>query len=133
LKRNVKGYLIAWDPVNQREVWRANYLGPCRDAGRRALGRDDGPSTGIGLAQSPCAARCEVFVGAMDDIVADRRGLRVVKHRPKRRHAAFLKRTVEHNAVPSVHGDVPPSFPCSRFVFAAAPHWSLSSLPCDIR
>jgi cytochrome c553 len=25
---NVKGYLIAWDPVNQREVWRANYLGP---------------------------------------------------------------------------------------------------------
>ena len=25
---NVRGYLIAWDPVNQREVWRANYLGP---------------------------------------------------------------------------------------------------------
>ncbi len=25
---NVKGYLIAWDPVNQKEVWRANYLGP---------------------------------------------------------------------------------------------------------
>jgi quinohemoprotein ethanol dehydrogenase len=25
---NVKGYLIAWDPVNQTEVWRANYLGP---------------------------------------------------------------------------------------------------------
>jgi quinohemoprotein ethanol dehydrogenase len=25
---NVKGYLLAWDPVNQREVWRANYLGP---------------------------------------------------------------------------------------------------------
>jgi quinohemoprotein ethanol dehydrogenase len=25
---DVKGYLIAWDPVNQREVWRANYLGP---------------------------------------------------------------------------------------------------------
>jgi cytochrome c553 len=25
---NVKGYLIAWDPVNQGEVWRANYLGP---------------------------------------------------------------------------------------------------------
>jgi len=25
---NVKGYLIAWDPVQQKEVWRANYLGP---------------------------------------------------------------------------------------------------------
>jgi quinohemoprotein ethanol dehydrogenase len=25
---NVKGYLLAWDPVNQNEVWRANYLGP---------------------------------------------------------------------------------------------------------
>ena len=25
---NVKGYLLAWDPVNQKEVWRANYLGP---------------------------------------------------------------------------------------------------------
>ena len=25
---NVKGYLVAWDPVNQKEVWRANYLGP---------------------------------------------------------------------------------------------------------
>ena len=26
--RNVKGYLVAWDPVNQKEAWRANYLGP---------------------------------------------------------------------------------------------------------
>ena len=25
---NVKGYLIAWDPASQKEVWRANYLGP---------------------------------------------------------------------------------------------------------
>ena len=25
---NVKGYLIAWDPARQKEVWRANYLGP---------------------------------------------------------------------------------------------------------
>ena len=25
---DVKGYLLAWDPVNQKEVWRANYLGP---------------------------------------------------------------------------------------------------------
>ena len=25
---NVKGYLIAWDPVKQKEAWRANYLGP---------------------------------------------------------------------------------------------------------
>jgi len=25
---NVRGYLLAWDPANQREVWRANYLGP---------------------------------------------------------------------------------------------------------
>ena len=25
---NVKGYLIAWDPVRQKEVWRANYRGP---------------------------------------------------------------------------------------------------------
>jgi quinohemoprotein ethanol dehydrogenase len=24
----VKGYLIAWDPVNRKEIWRANYLGP---------------------------------------------------------------------------------------------------------
>jgi mono/diheme cytochrome c family protein len=24
----VKGYLLAWDPVGQKEVWRANYLGP---------------------------------------------------------------------------------------------------------
>jgi cytochrome c553 len=24
----VKGYLLAWDPVTQKEVWRANYLGP---------------------------------------------------------------------------------------------------------
>jgi alcohol dehydrogenase (cytochrome c)/quinohemoprotein ethanol dehydrogenase len=24
----VKGYLIAWNPVSQKEVWRANYLGP---------------------------------------------------------------------------------------------------------
>ena len=27
-KADVKGYLIAWDPVRQKEVWRANYLGP---------------------------------------------------------------------------------------------------------
>jgi quinohemoprotein ethanol dehydrogenase len=27
-KSDVKGYLLAWDPVKQREVWRANYLGP---------------------------------------------------------------------------------------------------------
>ena len=27
-KSDVKGYLIAWDPVHQKEVWRANYLGP---------------------------------------------------------------------------------------------------------
>jgi len=26
--RDVRGYLLAWDPVNQKEVWRANYLGP---------------------------------------------------------------------------------------------------------
>ena len=26
--RNVRGYLVAWDPVNQKEAWRANYLGP---------------------------------------------------------------------------------------------------------
>src|SRR6266566_4356362 len=26
--RDVRGYLLAWDPVSQREVWRANYLGP---------------------------------------------------------------------------------------------------------
>jgi quinohemoprotein ethanol dehydrogenase len=25
---NVKGYLVAWDPVRQKEAWRANYLGP---------------------------------------------------------------------------------------------------------
>ena len=25
---NVKGYLIAWDPVRKKEAWRANYLGP---------------------------------------------------------------------------------------------------------
>jgi len=25
---NAKGYLLAWDPVKQKEVWRANYLGP---------------------------------------------------------------------------------------------------------
>ena len=25
---DVKGYLLAWDPVNQKEVWRVNYLGP---------------------------------------------------------------------------------------------------------
>jgi len=24
----VKGYLVAWDPVSQKEAWRANYLGP---------------------------------------------------------------------------------------------------------
>ena len=28
IRPNVKGYLIAWDPVKQKEVWRANYLGP---------------------------------------------------------------------------------------------------------
>ncbi|MGA7323228.1 MAG: PQQ-dependent dehydrogenase, methanol/ethanol family [Rhodomicrobium sp.] len=27
-KADVKGYLLAWDPVKQKEVWRANYLGP---------------------------------------------------------------------------------------------------------
>jgi quinohemoprotein ethanol dehydrogenase len=26
--RDVRGYLVAWDPVNQKEAWRANYLGP---------------------------------------------------------------------------------------------------------
>jgi quinohemoprotein ethanol dehydrogenase len=26
--RDVRGYLLAWDPVNQKEVWHANYLGP---------------------------------------------------------------------------------------------------------
>ncbi len=25
---DLKGYLLAWDPVNQKEVWRVNYLGP---------------------------------------------------------------------------------------------------------
>jgi alcohol dehydrogenase (cytochrome c)/quinohemoprotein ethanol dehydrogenase len=25
---NVKGYLIAWDPVQQKEIWRSNHLGP---------------------------------------------------------------------------------------------------------
>jgi alcohol dehydrogenase (cytochrome c)/quinohemoprotein ethanol dehydrogenase len=25
---NVKGYLIAWDPVQKKEIWRTNYLGP---------------------------------------------------------------------------------------------------------
>ncbi len=25
---DVRGYLLAWDPVGQKEVWRANYLGP---------------------------------------------------------------------------------------------------------
>ena len=25
---DVKGYLLAWDPVHQKEVWRVNYLGP---------------------------------------------------------------------------------------------------------
>jgi quinohemoprotein ethanol dehydrogenase len=24
----VKGYLVAWDPIHQKEVWRTNYLGP---------------------------------------------------------------------------------------------------------
>jgi quinohemoprotein ethanol dehydrogenase len=27
-RKDVKGYLIAWDPVKQKEVWRANYMGP---------------------------------------------------------------------------------------------------------
>ena len=27
-KADVKGYLLAWDPVKQKQVWRANYLGP---------------------------------------------------------------------------------------------------------
>ena len=27
-KADVKGYLLAWDPLHQKEVWRANYLGP---------------------------------------------------------------------------------------------------------
>jgi len=27
-KADVKGYLLAWDPVNQKETWRADYLGP---------------------------------------------------------------------------------------------------------
>jgi quinohemoprotein ethanol dehydrogenase len=25
---DVKGYLIAWDPIHQKEAWRTNYLGP---------------------------------------------------------------------------------------------------------
>lgn len=25
---DVRGYLLAWDPVGQKEIWRANYLGP---------------------------------------------------------------------------------------------------------
>jgi quinohemoprotein ethanol dehydrogenase len=28
LKNGVKGYLIAWDPVNKKEVWRAEHKGP---------------------------------------------------------------------------------------------------------
>jgi len=27
-RADVKGYLVAWDPVGQKEVWRANYMGP---------------------------------------------------------------------------------------------------------
>jgi quinohemoprotein ethanol dehydrogenase len=27
-RADVKGYLVAWDPMNQKEVWRANYMGP---------------------------------------------------------------------------------------------------------
>ena len=27
-RANVKGYLIAWDPVRQKEVWLVNYMGP---------------------------------------------------------------------------------------------------------
>ena len=41
----------------------------------------------------------------MDDVISDRRGLRAVEHRPKWRHAAFLERAVEHDAVPSVRGN----------------------------
>ena len=76
-----------------------------RGARGRALRRDDRAVARIGLAPSPCAARRVVLVGAVDDIVSDRCGLRTVEHRPKRGHAAFLESTIEHNAVPSVHGD----------------------------
>jgi quinohemoprotein ethanol dehydrogenase len=27
-RADVKGYLLAWDPVSQKEIWRANYQGP---------------------------------------------------------------------------------------------------------
>ena len=49
--------------------------------------------------------RGSFLVGTMDHIGADRRGLCAVEHRRKRRHAAFLQGSLQHDTVPSVHGD----------------------------
>src|SRR5277367_676393 len=41
----------------------------------------------------------------MNNVVANGRGLRTIQHRPKRGHAALMKRTVKHDVEPSVNGD----------------------------
>src|SRR4029077_12080758 len=76
-----------------------------RGTGSGALCHDDGSLVGIGPVSASGAARRVGLVGAMDNIVADCCGLRAVEHRCKRGHAALLQRAVEHDTVPSVHGD----------------------------
>src|SRR5260221_14768326 len=43
-----------------------------------------------------------VVVGAMDDIVADRRDLLAVKHRGEGSHAALPQGAIKHDAVPGI-------------------------------
>ncbi len=79
-------------------------LGASRGARSGALCSDDCSLGGIGLVAAHGARRVWL-VGAMDDVVADRRGLRAVEHRLERSHTALLERSIEHHAVPGLHGD----------------------------
>jgi hypothetical protein len=49
--------------------------------------------------------RRRVLSGTVDHVVANRRRLCAVKRHGKRRHAAFLEGSIEHNAVPGINGD----------------------------
>ena len=79
----------------------------CAGDGARccALRNNDCPVVCIGLVRSRYIVRRRVLSGTVDHVLANRRRLCAVKRHGKRRHAAFLEGSIEHNAVPGINGD----------------------------
>ncbi len=76
--------------------------------GRRpaCLRGDHGATLDVRLARLGFRSCDFVFVGAVDDISADRRDCWTVENRSKVRHAVKLQEAVENDVVKSVHGQV---------------------------